>query len=302
MSTTLEPFALYSRSCQWPFDQFCMILLHVTTIQPPNCVLQDMACAMCDIWPTWCHISPATWSTLQDCVLCPHNRCWGRNIRSRFYITKLLCPCRHSKRLTWLEMVISVLKSGRSLWRSIQIWSITWRCLCWKNWRRNTLVLYSMKIANDVRVYASTGRWLAGSCWSTGSAQFAQHCFKATPLHQTVHSSGCPYRRGFKGCKNNLLQKLYPTVAQAWDHEKMEGMPDQYSARFYASVWWSDAHGSWKQDIHHLRPQKLQLNACRASACEGIIWQAQQRCCLVAALRPPLVRLLQFIGSMLCEA
>ena len=48
---------------------------------------------------------------------------------------------------------------------------------------------------------------------------------------------------------------------QKWDLEKMEGMPDQYTAPSHA--------GSCKQNILHLTPQKLQLIACRAFACTG---------------------------------
>ena len=53
-----------------------------------------------------------------------------------------------------------------------------------------------------------------------------------------------------------MLQKL---CFKKWDREKMEGMPDQYTAPSHA--------GSCKRNVLHLTPQNLQLTACRAFAC-----------------------------------
>ena len=109
--------------------------------------------------------------------------------------------------------------------------------------------------------------WLCSNC-PAGQ----QHSYSARAHTRTRSSkpSGCSICAGYKACKCNSLQTLYPKLALEWDYTKNQTTPEEHTAYSRHAAWWTSAAGaSWQQSIndrtigHHVMSKTKKLRQAR---------------------------------------
>ena len=75
------------------------------------------------------------------------------------------------------------------------------------------------------------------------------HRWQATASH-VYKGRGCPFCTSRKICVCNSLKSLHPDMAEEWDYDRNEGVPEDYTAQSNISVWWRNSkRGSFQARI-----------------------------------------------------